>query len=142
MGPADVFEQPFRIGGEVCRGASSSLRRSQKCVRASAGAEVIDEYSGIEVDAHYAARRCVTTSSGVTTWGFSAVTKVFSSASLVTKKSHSTALLRIRMSFEWAKRFLRDRTRGSKASAFPKSTGSTRKWSRIRSKSGRPAASG
>src|ERR1035437_10412473 len=86
-----------------------------ECVRAPAGAEVIDEYSGIEVDAHYAARRCVTSSSGVTTWGCSAVTKVFSSASLVTKKSHSTALLRIRMSFEWAKRFLRDRTRGSRS---------------------------
>src|ERR1039457_3010317 len=45
MGPADVFEQPFRISGEVCRGASSSLRRSQKCGRAPAGAEGIDEYS-------------------------------------------------------------------------------------------------
>jgi hypothetical protein len=141
MALAHVFEQPFGIGGNVRRGASSPLRRSQKRVRTPARAEVIDEYSGIEIDSHYAARRCVTSSSGVTTWGFSAVSKVFSSVSLVTKKSHSTALLRIRMSLEWAKRFRRARTRGSKASAFAKSTGSTRKWSRIRSNSGRFAAS-
>lgn len=136
-----VLKQMFSVSSYVCRGSSTSLRRSQKCVCVPAGAEIVDEYSGIEIDPHYAARRCVTSSSGVRTCGFSAVTRFFSSASLVTKKSHSTALLRIRMSLECARRLLRDRTRGSRASAFAKSTGSTRKWSRICSNSGRLVAS-
>ena len=54
----------------------------------------------------------------MTTCGLSAFTNVFNAASLVTRKSHSSALLRIRMSFEWAKRFLTARTLGSIASAF------------------------
>jgi len=52
MDSADFLEEPFGISGNVRGGASSSLRRSQKCIRASTGAEIIDEYSGIEVNAH------------------------------------------------------------------------------------------
>src|SRR5947209_20336609 len=104
MGLTNLLEQPLGVRGNIGRSTSSSLRRSQKCVRAPPCTEVIDEGSRVEVDAHYAAGRCVRSSSGVTTWGFSAVTNVFSFASRVTKKSQSTALLRMRISFEWANR--------------------------------------
>src|SRR5450756_1866665 len=99
MGAADLFEEPFGVSGDLCRGASPAPRRSQHRVRAAEGAEEIDKYSGIEVNAHYTARRWVASSSGVTTWGFPEVTNFFRSTSLVTRKSHSSALLTMRMSF-------------------------------------------
>src|SRR5271166_2151571 len=65
MVAGDSFEEPFGVGCDLRRGASSPLGRPQNCV--PTGAEVVDEHPGVEVDTHYAARSCTTSSSGVTT---------------------------------------------------------------------------
>ena len=52
MGLADDFEQAFSIGGDIQRTASPPLGRSQQRIRASASTQKIDEYPGIEIDAH------------------------------------------------------------------------------------------